>query len=284
MLVQVDRTEKEAAGGVIFGGKRVVELEPDQIAPNPAQPRKSFDTEELNSLAVSIRTNGLIQPITVRRIAGGNYELVAGERRLRACRIAGMKTVPCIINDCTPDESAAIAMAENLQRKDLGVFEEAEGIRKLINLWHITQEEAAQRFGKSQSAIANKLRLLRFSQEERQIITEAGLTERHARALLRIEDGKQRLKALHTVIERGYNVRRTDEYVSRLLSGKPEKPRRMFIVKDVRIFFNTISHAVDTMKKSGIPAQTLRSETEGYIECIVRIPKAQATAGGKRPA
>lgn len=269
---------------MIFGGKRVMELAPEQIAPNPAQPRKSFDADSLNDLAGSIRMNGLIQPLTVRHLPGGGYELVAGERRLRACRIAGLKTVPCLVNDCTPDESAALAMVENLQRKDLGVFEEAEGIRRLISLWQVTQEEAARRLGKSQSAVANKLRLLRFSEEERGIITEAGLTERHARALLRIENEKLRLRALRTVIERGYNVRRTDEYVSALLSEKREKPRRMFIVKDVRIFLNTISHAVDIMKKSGIPAQTLRSEADGYIECVVRIPKEQAFAGGKKPA
>lgn len=262
---------------------RIVEIRPEQIAPNPAQPRRDFDAQELDSLAQSIRANGLIQPLVVRRVPGG-YELVAGERRLRASRMAGLRVVPCVVNECTAEESAAMAMAENLQRRDLGVFEEAEGIRRLIDIWHVTQEEASERLGKSQSAVANKLRLLRFSGEERAMIVSAGLTERHARALLRIEDDGLRRSALRAVIERGYNVRRTDEYVSSLLAGKAEKPRRMFIAKDVRIFLNTITHAVDTMKKSGIPAQTLRSETDEYFECIVRIPKSQAAAGGEKPA
>lgn len=269
---------------MLFGEKnRVVDLRPEQIAPNPAQPRKEFNAQELQDLARSIRANGLIQPIVVRRIPGG-YELVAGERRLRACRIAGMKTVPCILNDCTADESAVMAMTENLQRRDLGVFEEAEGLRRLIDTWHVTQEEAAARLGRSQSAVANKLRLLRFSGEERGMITSAGLTERHARALLRIEDTGLRRRALRAVIDNEYNVRRTDEYVTRLLSGKAEKQHRLFVAKDVRIFLNTIAHAVNMMKKSGISAQTLRSETDDYIECVVRIPKAQAFAGGQKPA
>lgn len=268
---------------MLFGGKRVIELEPDQIIPNPAQPRKTFQEDELENLAHSIRTNGLIQPLTVRKTAVG-YELVAGERRLRACRLAGMKTVACIVSECTSAESAAMAMAENLQRSDLGVFEEAEGIRSLLASWGITQEEAAARLGMSQSAVANKLRLLRFSQEERAEISRAGLTERHARALLRLENVQMRRKALGVVAARELSVRETEEYVSGLLTEVPEKPRRTVIVKDVRIFLNTISHAVQTMKQSGISAQTLQSETDEYIECIVRIPKAQAEAGGRKPA
>ena len=283
MLILKRRTSKEAER-LHFGEKnRVIEVDIDQIVPNPAQPRQYFDEQELENLSQSIRASGLIQPLVVRRISDG-YELVAGERRLRACKMAGMNTVSCIINDCSADDSAVMAMTENLQRQNLGIFEEAEGIRKLIETWQVTQEEAALRLGKSQSAIANKLRLLRLSEEERQQIITAGLTERHARALLRIEDDALRQKALEAVIEKQLNVRQTDEYVMKLLSGSEPKQHRRFIVKDVRIFLNTISHAVMTMKQSGIKAQTLQSETDDYIECIVRIPKPQATAGGKKPA
>ena len=278
----------QAKGAVIlhFGDKnRIVEINVDQIAPNPAQPRRNFDEQELENLSRSIRASGLIQPITVRRCAAG-YELIAGERRLRACKMAGMATVPCIVSDCSADASAVMAMTENLQRQDLDMFEEAEGIRKLIEMWNVTQEEAAYRLGKNQSTVANKLRLLRLSEKERRRISDAGLTECHARALVRIDDPELRSNALSSIIEHHYNVRQTDDYVMKLLmDGEPAKRQhKTFIVKDVRIFLNTISHAVKTMKQSGIPAQTLQSETDEYIECVVRIPKTLATAGGQKPA
>lgn len=262
---------------------RIVEIELDRIRPNPAQPRRSFDGEELLGLSRSIRENGLLQPLLVRR-DGEGYELIAGERRLRACRMAGLRTAACIVSDCTPDQSAVMAMTENLQRSDLGVFEEAEGIRRLIDGWHVTQEEAAARLGKSQSAVANKLRLLRFTEPEREKIVSAALSERHARALLRLEDPALRSRALDHVAERRYSVRQTENYVERLLAGPDKTQKKTFVVKDVRIFLNTITHAIETMKQSGISAQTLRSETDDYIECVVRIPKTQALAGGRKPA
>lgn len=269
-----------------FGDRnRIVEISVDQIVPNPAQPRRNFDEAELKNLAQSILANGLLQPITVRKSASGLFEIIAGERRLRACKMVGMTNVPCIVSECTPSESAVMAMTENLQRQNLGVFEEAEGIRKLIETWGVTQEEAACRLGKSQSSVANKLRILKLSESERKRIIEAGLTERHARALVRIEDPEMRKNALNVIIERNYNVRQTDDYVMKLLSGNAAaKQHKTFVVKDVRIFLNTISHAVKTMKESGIPAQTLQSETDEYIECIVRIPKTCAHAGGRKPA
>ncbi|HHV32203.1 ParB/RepB/Spo0J family partition protein [Caproiciproducens sp. LBM24188] len=263
---------------------RIVQIDINSIHPNPAQPRKSFNEQELLALSRSIRVNGLLQPITVRRVAGG-YEIVAGERRLRACKMAGLETVSCIVTDCSQEDSAVLAMTENLQRQDLQIFEEAEGIRRLIEEWNVTQEEAAARLGKSQSTLANKMRLLKLSEAERAKIMEAGLTERHARALLRINDEKLRAKALDEIIERNMNVQQTDTYVERLLSGKKkDKNRRIVVVKDVRVFLNTINHAIETMKKSGINAQTVKKESEDYIECIVRIPKTEATAGGKKPA
>lgn len=263
---------------------KVVQIDLNLIRPNPAQPRRVFSEQELLALSRSIRTSGLLQPITVRKTECG-YELVAGERRLRACKMAGLTTISCIVSECTPEISAMLAMTENLQRQDLQIFEEAEGIRRLIEEWNVTQEEAALRLGKSQSTLANKLRLLRLSEVERTKITEAGLTERHARALLRINDDKLRERTLEDIIKRQLNVPQTDELIEKLLSGKKKpKPKHILIVKDVRIFLNTINHAIEAMKQSGINAQTLKSENDEYIECIVRIPKEGATAGGKKPA
>lgn len=264
--------------------KKIIQVPVDEISPNPAQPRRIFDEEELRSLAASIRANGLIQPLVVRH-SGNGYELIAGERRLRASKIAGLDTVPCLVNDCSDSQSAVLAMTENLQRQNLQIFEEAEGIRRLIEEWKVTQEEAATRLGKSQSCIANKLRLLRLTPAERELISQAGLTERHARALLRVPQIELRKKILCRVVDEQLNVQQTEELIYQYLNEKEKKKaKRTVIVKDVRIFMNTIEHAIETMKLSGINAQTLRSETDDYIECVIRIPKAQATTPGKRPA
>ncbi|QEY35190.1 ParB/RepB/Spo0J family partition protein [Caproiciproducens galactitolivorans] len=286
MLSLLKRDEQGAVILHLFNEScKVVQIPINSIHPNPAQPRKVFSEQELLELSRSIRTNGLLQPITVRRVKDG-YELIAGERRLRACKIAGLTTVGCIINDCSPETSAVLAMTENLQRQDLQIFEEAEGIRQLIEQWNVTQEEAALRLGKSQSTLANKLRLLKLTKEEREKITENGLTERHARALLRIKDEVLRKNALNLIIARDCNVKQAEELIDNFLQGneKPKKTKRTVVVKDVRIFLNTINHAIETMRQSGINAQTLKSETDEYIECLVRIPKAQATSGGKKPA
>ena len=258
--------------------RKIVEIPIDKITPNPSQPRRIFSQAELDSLSASIQANGLLQPILVRRNGFGD-ELIAGERRLRACRIAGFKTVPCIVSDCDEKQSAIFAMLENLQRQDLQLFEEAEGIQRLIAEWGVTQEEAAMRLGKSQSTLANKMRLLRLGPEERRKITDAGLTERRARALLRISDEETRAQTLDLIIAKGLNVHQTDELIEKILTPPlPETVkanRTTFVVKDIRIFMNTINHAIDLMKKSGIDACSERKETEDYIECVVRIPKIQ---------
>lgn len=263
--------------------RKVVEIPIEKIIPNPSQPRREFPQTELDSLSESIKENGLLQPISVRHLGAGKYELIAGERRLRACRIAGLRTVSSIIQDCDERQSAIFAILENLQRQDLQLFEEAEGIARLITQWGVTQEEAAVRLGKSQSAIANKLRLLRIEPQHREKIVNAGLTERHARALLRIPNEEMRTKALETVIANGYNVQKTDEYIEQLLTLKEaeQRPRRKgkrtFVVKDIRVFMNTINRAVETMQLSGIAAVTQKRETEEYIECVVRIPKTKTS-------
>ncbi len=261
---------------------KLIKLPVSKIRPNPSQPRKTFQEDELRSLAQSIQENGLLQPVTVRK-DGGVYFLVAGERRLRACKIAGLKEIPAIVTNCEAEDSAVLALLENVQRKDLQMFEQANAIVNLLREWQITQEEAAKRLGMSQSYLANKIRLLKLSPEEQGEILEHGLTERHARTLLKISDMSLRQKVLKTVIEKKLNVSQTEELVAvsaaAVSQGPPKKrAKRTFVAKDIRLFINTIDHAVDAMKTAGIEAQTERRETEEYIECTVRIPKLAAGA------
>lgn len=253
---------------------KLIKLQTSKILPNPSQPRKLFREEELESLAQSIAANGLLQPVTVRK-EGGAYYLIAGERRLRACKMAGLKEIPAIIADCQPGDSAILALLENIQRSDLQMFEQANAIVNLLREWEITQEEAARRLGMSQSYLANKIRLLKLSPQEQVDILENNLTERHARALLRIDDMSLRQRILKTVIERGLNVSQTEEIIAAAIQPKKTrgKAKRTFVAKDIRLFINTIDHAVDAMKTAGIQAHTEKTETEEYIECTVRIPK-----------
>ncbi len=253
---------------------KLTRLPVSRILPNPSQPRKTFGEDELESLAQSIRENGLLQPVTVRK-ESGTYYLVAGERRLRACKLAGLKEIPAIITDCEAEDSAVMALLENIQRKDLQMFEQANAMVNLLREWQITQEEAAKRLGMSQSYLANKIRLLKLSPEEQTEILEHGLTERHARALLRIDDMTLRQRVLHTVVEKKLNVSQTEELVAAAALPREtrRKAKRTFIAKDIRLFINTIDHAVDAMKTAGIEAQAEKKETEEYIECTVRIPK-----------
>ena len=254
--------------------RKLMTLPVERIQPNPSQPRKTFDREELEALAQSIRENGLLQPVTVRK-EGGPYLLIAGERRLRACKLAGLREIPAIVTDCAPEDSAVLALLENLQRKDLQMFEQANALVNLLREWQITQEEAAKRLGLSQSYLANKLRLLKLTAEEQSEILDFKLTERHARALLRIDDTTLRQKVLRQAGEKHLNVSQTEELVEAVLAPRREgaRPKRRFIAKDIRLFINTIDHAVDAMKTAGIPAQAEKKETEDYIECTVRIPK-----------
>jgi len=255
---------------------KLVTLPVSKIYPNPSQPRKTFSEGELTALALSIRENGLLQPITVRKV-NGEYYLIAGERRLRACQMAGVKEIYCILSNYNDEESAVFAILENIQRKDLNMFEQANAIINLMRNWQITQEETAKRLGISQSYLANKIRLLKLTPGEQEEILKNGLTERHARALLRIRDVSLREKILSIVIEKKFNVSQTEELISagmdKLEKVNKIKPKRTFIAKDIRLFINTIDHAVDAMKTAGIEAMSERTETDEYIECTVRIPK-----------
>ena len=256
------------------------------IEPNPAQPRKHFDVVSLRELADSITRYGVLQPLSVR-YRKRKYELVAGERRLRAAKMAGLSKVPCIILDIDLEESSLIALVENLQRRDLDYIEEAEGLSKLIQTFDMSQEEAARRVGKSQSAVANKLRILKLPREMLGKLKEEGLTERHARALLRLGSNRERDDVLDHIIQNRLTVARTEEYIDEYLSlpmeevlpatptdaAKPPPPKPLFVLKDVRLFLNTLSRGMDMMKRSGINANVSQDETEHDVVITITIPK-----------
>ena len=259
--------------------KQVLELPPGAIHPNPRQPRRFFDPEALEELAASIRQHGILQPLTVRRGPGG-WELIAGERRLRAALLAGLETVPCVERNADEDESALLALVENLQRQDLHYFEEAAAIGEFLRQTGITQEETAAQLGRSSSALANKLRLLRLSPACREQLTRHGLTERHARALLRLEAEEERLAALRQIAEKGWNVAQTEQYIDRRLEqlqSTPPAKRRTFILKDVRLFLNSVDRGLRMVRDAGIHADCDRQETEEDILLTIRIPKRRTS-------
>ena len=250
---------------------KVLLLPVGEIAPNPAQPRMEFDEAALQGLAESIRENGVLQPVLVRKIDEHRYELISGERRLRASKAAGKETIPAVIMDTSSQQSAVFAILENIQRRDLNLFEEAAALQSLIGEWGLTQEETAAKLGMAQSTVANKLRLLAFSAEEQQLMLGYQLTERHARALLRLRDDPRKEEAMRWIGERHLTVRQAEAYIEKLVAEK-SSPRRVLMVKDIRIFINTINQAIDTMKNAGIPAESSKVEKEDYIEYLVRIP------------
>ena len=268
--------------GTNIGQKRVnsvVNIPIAKIKPNARQPRKYFDKDALLELARSIMQNGILQPLIIRNSEDNMYELIAGERRLRAALMSGLTQVPCIVIEADDNQSAVLSLLENLQRQDLNFFEEAEGIAKLIEYCGQTQDQVASSLGKTQSTIANKLRLLRLNQNIRAIIIDAGLTERHARALLRLGEGEQ-TAVLKQIIANDLNVSDTEKLVEQLVFPGQAKPEThtTSIIKDVRIFLNTITNAVNVMKKAGIDAVAVKQEFPEYYEYTVRIPKAASKA------
>lgn len=256
---------------------KVILLEVKNIHQNPAQPRKVFSEKQLRILADSIRQNGLLQPLTVRKDRYDRYELISGERRLRACALIGMRHVPCIVIQKTEQESAVLALIENLHREDLNLFEQALALKKLLAEWHLTQEEAASRLGMAQSTLANKLRLLRLSAKEQELILRHNLTERHARALLYVEEEAKRWELLQKIIANHLNVAQTEALLAEQKKAQ-KKHKNPPIIKDVRLFVNTINKAVKIMKLSGIPATAKRRENDEFIEYTVRIPLKSAQA------
>lgn len=255
-------------------------VSPQRIVPNRNQPRQVFDEVKLYELAESIKEHGILQPLSVRKIDTERYELIAGERRLRASMLIGLKSVPVIINKYSDNDSLVLAIIENIQRHDLNYFEEAESYRKLMCECKLTQEELAKRLGKNQSTIANKLRLLKLNSDVRQLLLEYNLTERHARALLKIDDKELQEKALQEISMKNLNVQQT-EFLIMSLKGEVQKKdkkkikdkRYIRLFKDLRIFSSTINQTVDMIKKAGIPVKSDKSETESYIEYVIRIDK-----------
>ena len=245
------------------------------IRPNPAQPRRDFPLDSLMELAQSISENGILQPLTVS-LEEGVPTLVAGERRLRAAKIAGLREVPCLPVEAQARQRQVMTLIENLQREDMNCFETAEGIRHLIESYELTQCEAAHQLGMSQSAVANKLRLLRLPEDERAALIEAGCGERHARALLRLADRTRRQAVLERVVAEKLTVAQTERLVEDQLAGRVRRRPAKPLIRDVRVFFNTVNHAIDVMRRGGIAAESTQREEGDYIEYVVRIPKQAA--------
>ena len=260
---------KKSAGKIYF-------LPIDQIHPSPFQARRTFEEQELAGLAQSIRENGLLQPISVRKAAEG-YELVAGERRLRACQLAKMTTIPAILCSYADDRTAALGLLENIQRADLNPFEQAQGLRDVMVLWDCTQAEAAKRLGMAQPTFANKLRLLQLTADQRQFVLDNNLTERHARALLKLPDEAERLRVIGLIAQGEWTVAKTEQYIDSLLAPRTPQRRELggFVLRDVRLFLNSLDRSLSLMRSAGVDAACGRQDTEDEILLTIRIPKAR---------
>ena len=261
----------------------VIEIKTSRIVPNPAQPRKIFTDRSLETLSDSIKRHGVLQPLLVRAY-GEKYELIAGERRLRAAIAAGLETVPCIIRQADSENSAEIAIIENLQREDLNMFEEAEAIKALVETCGLTQETAAAHLSCSQSYVTNKMRLLKLTGTQRCAILESGLTERHARALLRLKEDAERDEVIAVIIKRRMNVASAEEYIENYICAKERSElkekadrldrdfKRRLLTRDMRLFYNSIDRAVDSVRSCGISVEAKKRITSDgtVIEILVK--------------
>lgn len=260
-------------------GKRLEDVPVALIVPNPHQPRQTFDDESIAELAASIKQVGLIQPLVVRKV-GSSYELIAGERRLRAVKTLGYEKVQCIVDGELDDEdSALMAIVENLQREDLHYFEEAESYAALLQKLHITQDELAERIGKSQSFIANKLRMLRLSPDIRDAIVLNGLTERHTRALLRLNTDEERYEAIRKIAADSLSVKDTEKLVEKMLNaafdgkqqGAKPRPKIIRIFKDYKLFVNTVNSACNQLRESGLNVEVEQTEHDGGVDIVIKV-------------
>ncbi|MBR4892868.1 MAG: ParB/RepB/Spo0J family partition protein [Clostridia bacterium] len=259
---------------------RLMFISPDMIVPNKYQPRKDFDESKLYELSRSIKEHGILQPLTVKQIEKDLYELIAGERRLRAAKLIGLATVPVIVKKFSREESMVLSIIENIQRHDLTFFEEADSYRKLIEECNLTQEELAKKLGKNQSTVANKLRLLKLEPDLKQIIIDNNLTERHARCLIKLDEYELREKAINEIISKNLNVAQTESLILGLLGEvKREnkknhtKLRCVSLFKDLRIFSSTINQTVDLIRQSGLLIKSNKKETDDFIEYVIRVDK-----------
>ncbi|EUJ51425.1 nucleoid occlusion protein [Listeria fleischmannii] len=258
--------------------KRVEELSLDSILPNQFQPRTVFNEDKIQELAETIQVHGIIQPIVVREMREGGYEIIAGERRYRAARHLNLETIPAIIQDFNDDDTASIALIENLQREQLTPIEEAKAYNALLDMQNVTQGDLAKQVGKSQSAIANKLRLLKLPKEVQDAVLAKDISERHARALLALETEAQQMLVLNEIINQHFNVKQTDELIQEILTKKeetpkPKKPQVRAVSRDVRIALNTIKESVKMVQKSGLDLNIDEQESEEFFEITIQIPK-----------
>ena len=265
--------------------RQLMQLPIDSIRPNPYQPRRQFDPEALEELKESIRASGLIQPLVVRKTCG-IYELIAGERRLRACKLLGMTEVPCIVQYAGEETSAILALTENLQRENLHYLEEAECYRMLLKTCGLTQEQLAARIGKSQAFLANKLRLLRLSPLVRRRMAEKGLTERHARELLRLQDERLQLEVLEKIAQKSLTVKETARLVDSTIEAVSPAPKPMLLrlLKDYRLFLNTVKAGAEQLRDAGMGVELLQTDFEDGVDLLVRVRKRPAALPEKRRA
>lgn len=259
-----------------FSQDEVVHLSVEQIIPNQFQPRSVFNEEKIKELAQTIHTHGLIQPIVVRQTSEDTYELIAGERRWRAAELLEWEEVPCIIRDMTDTETASVALIENLQREELTVIEEAKAYAQLLKMHGLTQEALAQRLGKSQSTIANKLRLLKLSEEVQTELLNKTITERHARAIMKIADDETQIQVLQEILQSDLNVRQTEEYIEKLHEPPKEKKQKPVLKgfnKDIRIAMNTIRQSLHMVTETGVDVETDEEEHDDYYQITIKLPK-----------
>ncbi len=267
------------SSAVLLTEREIVNIAVDKIKPNPYQPRRFFDSASLEELSRSIKEFGIIQPISVRLINGNGYELVTGERRLRASKLVGLETIPAIVININDQESAVIAIIENLQRQNLNFIEEAEGFQNLMHDYSFTQEQLAEKLGKSQSSIANKIRLLKLPKTVQKKLLENELTERHARALLRLADEKVQLDIVDKIVKNGLTVKNTEELIERLLTEnksaieKDGENRKIIkrCVKDIRLFTNTVKQSVEMLVNMGISAEYILEEQDDGCDILIRV-------------
>ncbi len=257
--------------------RRLVLLPIHSILPNPNQPRREFDKAALSELMVSIAQVGLIQPLTVRR-EGDGYELISGERRLRACRSLGMTKVPCIITDSSEERSAYMAVIENIQRRDLHYLDEAECYHNLLHTYDLSQEQLATRLGKSQSFLSNKLRLLRLPKAMRKQIREQNLSERHARALLQLSDEESQWRALDAILKRDLTVKQTEKLIADWKAKQGRAPIRVLrLPADCRLFLNSVKTCLERLEESGMKTEMEEQRRSDGFDLIIRVRTKERT-------
>ena len=250
-------------------GRSLFLLPVSSIRPNPDQPRRTFSREELQELTLSIAQVGLIQPLPVRPAAEG-YELISGERRLRACQLLGLREVPCIVEQVPPEKSALMAMVENVQRADLSFWEEAEGYRRLLTVYGLSREELCQRIGKSPAFLSNKLRLLRLPPAVREAAEQGNLSERHARALLALDGEAEQLKLVERIVQEGWSVRQTEAFVERS-APRPKPLRVLRLTRDCRLFLNGLSTLLEQLRQAGMGAEIETEKREDGLTVTIHV-------------